>query len=146
MNAVSAPTEVVVETRTDAPPEIARSSDVPFRSDVIPIRVSSMQENFGALEYKVTMKAGDTLVYSWTASDELRYEFHGHTLASQEQPEIEVMNYRIDQGKASHGTLVAPIDGIHGWFFANGSFDTDVTVELRLSGYYTLEPGIIGIR
>jgi len=36
----------------------------------------------------------------------------------------------------------APIDGIHGWYFANAGMEP-VMVELKLSGYYTLEPGVL---
>jgi len=140
---ISGPQEIVVETRTDAPVEIDHPSDVPFRTDVVEITVPPLTENFGALEYKVSMDAGDSISYSWTAPKELLYEFHGHT-PEDENGNIEVMNYRKATATESHGTLHAPITGIHGWFWGNSTLEP-VTVELHLSGYYKLEPGIIAM-
>lgn len=54
------------------------------------------------------------------------------------------MNYVKGEGEQSSGTLTAPLEGIHGWYFANPQFEP-VTVELTLAGFYRLEPGIIGV-
>lgn len=144
LDAISAPQQVVIETRTDVPLEIDRPSDIPFRSDTVMITVPPFTQDFGQLEYKISMNAGDTVVYSWTSDADLQYEFHGHTIATEDKPEIEVMNYRAEKvARSSNGTLTAPIDGIHGWYWAHSDFDNPVQVELKLSGYYTLGPGII---
>ncbi|MGD9738010.1 MAG: hypothetical protein AB7O56_13475 [Bauldia sp.] len=141
LDAIGGPTEIVVETIAAAPPEIAGVTETPFRTDTITIRVDAFPEP-DFLEYKVTMRAGDTLVYSWSAPQELYYEFHGHTLPTADDPAIEVMNYRTGQSVGGRGTLVAPIDGIHGWFFRNTTFQP-IEVELTLAGFYELEPGIM---
>lgn len=145
LDQISAPREIVVETKVIAPPEIARLAPAPFREDTLSIPLGALGEGLGALEYKVTMARGEALVYSWTASAPVVYEFHGHTVSDDPGVPIEVMDYVKDRAAESHGALIAPMDGIHGWYFANPGFEP-ITIELRLAGYYVLEPGIIGIR
>lgn len=143
LNRLSEPPEVVVETRFSAPPDIARMELVPFREDRITIPVGAFGRTLGATEYKVTLAEGQTMVYSWTASVPVLYEFHGHTTPSDGSP-ARVMDYVKGTAQEGNGVLTAPLDGIHGWYFANSTFE-DVTIELRLAGFYTLEPGLIGI-
>ncbi|PJR09873.1 hypothetical protein CEJ86_30120 [Sinorhizobium meliloti] len=147
LNRLRAPTEVVVPTEFTAPPEIAKAEDTPFRTDTITITVPPFTQDFGAIEYKVTMKEGDTVVYSWKADNDLLYEFHGHSLATAEQPEMQVMNYIKGKATSGNGTLNVAIDGIHGWYWSQADFSEyppkPTTVELKLAGYYKLEPGVL---
>jgi hypothetical protein len=124
-------------------PEIAQSSETPFRTDTIKISVGGLMENYGQLEYKISMKKGDTVSYAWTASEPLHYEFHGHSAIVPNQPVTDVHWYRIDDADHSYGTLVAPVEGIHGWYMLNPSFDRTIEIELKLAGHYTLEPGVL---
>jgi len=39
----------------------------------------------------------------------------------------------------SSGALVAPFEGVHGWYFQNQS-DKPQTVHLKISGFYDLVP------
>lgn len=82
------------------------------------------------------------MIYSPRASKPIVFEFHGHTQPT-DGTLIEVMDYVKGLADQSNGTLTAPIDGIHGWYFANPEFEP-VTVELKMAGFYRLEPGIIG--
>lgn len=141
--AISAPPEVLVETRVSAPPEIARVEPMPFRKDTVTLEIGAFGESLGALEYKISLEAGQTMIYSWRASKPVVFEFHGHTQPTDGSP-VEVMNYIAGQGASSSGTLTAPIGGIHGWYFANPEFEP-ITIELTLAGYYRLEPGLIGV-
>jgi hypothetical protein len=143
LSELSAPQEIVVPTALSAPPEITKSQSSPFRSDTVNIHIGGLEDNYGQMEYKITMKPGDTMVYSWTASHAVDYEFHGHTLASAEKPDIEVMNYEANEASAANGSFTAPLDGIHGWYFLNRDLQTPVDIELKLSGYYALEPGVL---
>ncbi len=143
LTAISAPREVVVETVATAPADVARIEPTPFREDVLTLEIGAFGESLGAIEYKVTLAAGETMVYSWSASKPVIYEFHGHTQPTDGSP-VEVMNYLKGEAGELSGTLNAPIDGIHGWYFANSAFEP-VTIELRMAGYYRLEPGLIGI-
>ena len=139
---LSAPTEVEIGIRTAAPPEILRAAGVPFRSDTVEIQVDGQGGFLSDLEYKITMAAGETVVFSWSAPSDLHFEFHGHTHPDPETGTIEVMTYQTGAGAASHGVLTAPMDGIHGWYFRNDGSEP-ATVQLELSGYYELAPGLL---
>lgn len=47
--------------------------------------------------------------------------------------------YHKMSGTADNGTLIAPFEGRHGWFFQN-SAEKPVKVRLRIAGFYTLIP------
>jgi hypothetical protein len=146
INRISAPLEITVEAAVTAPPEIVRVEPLPFREDVIRLEVGGLGSGgLGALEYKVTMTRGQSLSYSWTASSDVVFEFHGHTVSPEGDAPVLVMDYLKGQGSAGNGTLTAPIAGIHGWYLANPGFDP-ISVEIRLAGYYELSPGIMAIR
>lgn len=123
----------------------------PFRSDAIdiPLRSPDTGRRGSDLEYKVRMKAGDTLVYSWTVSglsdpEEFYFDFHGESPEGPGRAEPLVVEYHQGTGAESHGMLVAPIDGVHGWYLQNQS-GAPVVVRLRLSGFYEIiPPGEIG--
>jgi hypothetical protein len=117
-----------------------------YRSDFvdIPLTVSGSASRGEELEYKVHMKAGDTLAYSWSVvgvekPDEFYYDFHGEQPATAPNTEATVVEYRQATGTQSHGTLVAPFDGVFGWYLQNQS-EKPVLVHLKISGFYTLVP------
>lgn len=129
-----------------------RSETIPFRTDRFRIPLGSggdpMRRN--ALEFKVRMERGSTMVYSWTVPDHadsalpifFRSELHGHTV--QNGKAMQVVEYRKATGFSDAGALTAPITGVHGWYVSNAS-SAPVTMELTLSGFYTLIPaGQIG--
>ncbi len=118
----------------------------PFRSDVIDIPLETVDAGTegSELEYKVRMKAGDSLVYSWTVSgianpEEFYFDFHGEPPAGPGNPQAKVVEYRQATGLESHGVLIAPIEGVHGWYLQNQSAKAAV-VHLKLSGFYDLVP------
>ncbi len=114
-----------------APPETAHFYTFPIRSNVIEIPL----ELDGELEYKVRMKAGETIVYSWTVDNGVAYyDFHAAS-----EPDGRDLRYKEEQEGASggHGSLVAPIDGIHGWYWLNLE-DHPIVITLRVSGFYEL--------
>ena len=92
------------------------------------------------MEIKYNMKKGAGLVYSWTTSAPVSFEFHG-------EPDIKPAgkegtdyyeSYELDDKKGrdqSHGTFVAPSTGIHGWFWENKS-DKPVTLKLTSAGFF----------
>jgi len=91
------------------------------------------------MEIKYHMPAGGGLVYSWTATDIVGYEFH--TEPDKNPPNTRIgyyESYDLDRkaGKnQSHGVFVAPHTGIHGWFWENKT-QKEVTLNLMSSGYY----------
>lgn len=128
-----------------AVPTPARYYPTAFRSDVfdIPLASSETDNVHSELEYKVRMKAGDSLVYSWTVTgianpEEFYSDFHSETPAHGPTP-AKVMEYRQATGLSSNGALTAPIDGVHGWYLQNQAVGAAV-VHLKLSGFYDLIP------
>jgi len=122
---------------------IAHSYATPFRSDSIDIPLAADGEfvdgrSSSELEYKVKMQKGATLVYSWTVEGgtpgEFYFDFHGE---SPPNPTPQVLSYQADLGDSGHGSLVAPFDGIHGWYLQNQSIKPAV-VHLKMSGFYEL--------
>jgi len=116
-----------------------------FRSDTIeiPLETADKGPDGSELEYKVRMKAGDSLVYSWTVSgvtnpEEFYYDFHGETPAAA-GAQAKVVEYQQQTGLKSNGVLIAPIPGVHGWYLQNQSAGHAV-VHLKLSGFYELVP------
>ena len=92
------------------------------------------------MEIKYNMKKGAGLVYSWTTSAPVSFEFHG-------EPDVKPAgkegtdyyeSYELDDKKGrdqAHGTFVAPSTGIHGWFWENKS-DKPVTLKLASAGFF----------
>lgn len=117
---------------------VARFYPGPLRSDTVAITLAAGgQRGLDEQEWKVRMQAGQTLVYSWTVTtppEEFFADFHGQSYA---KPKPVVQSYQAGIASASHGTLTAPFDGIHGWFFQNQSA-APVVVHLQLSGFYTM--------
>jgi len=92
------------------------------------------------MEIKYNMKKGAGLIYSWTASATLLFEFHGEP--NVKPPGREGTDYyetyELDSktGKdQAHGTFIAPSAGIHGWFWENKS-SREVTLKLVTAGFY----------
>ena len=47
--------------------------------------------------------------------------------------------YRKGTGGTENGSLIAPFDGIHGWYLKNDT-DRPVVVRLTLAGFYEVIP------
>lgn len=105
-----------------------------FRSNTYTIVLDA----FAALEFKLAMTAGDMIVYQWTAEpnapDMLLSEFHGHTERRGDEPG-DLMFYSNHSNGNEKGTLLAPFDGIHGWYLKNNGLDT-IEVTLKVAGFY----------
>lgn len=142
-----APQEEVVVAEPEAPPaapgklaEIespgaANDQTGAFRNDTVEIPLAAKGDANGGdkIEYMVRMTTGQPLVYAWTAqgADDFWHEFHGHT-------EEAVTFYEKAEGAEHQGSLTAPFDGIHGWYFENRTANP-VVVRVRLSGFYEPE-------
>src|SRR5262245_44845835 len=124
-------------------PGIYREHKVAHQTESVDVPVPP---NGGEIEYMVNMKQGETLVYSWRAIDiadaaKLTSEFHGHTDRAPGTTGTLVF-YRKATGASENGSLVAPFDGTHGWYFKNETVRA-VVVRVALSGFYTLIPNQI---
>jgi len=108
-----------------------------WRTDAIDVPVPAGK----GLEYKLSMKKGQTLVYnisfgSLADPSTMVSEFHGHT--SQVNGVGDLMFYSKTAGTPQSGAFTAPWDGIHGWYLKNDS-PSDVVVLLELAGFYDLQ-------
>jgi hypothetical protein len=124
------------------------SSAQPMQRAVVEIPLGAADWPEAAVEYKFAMKTGEGLVYRWHAFNEdgspatapVEFDFHGHTLA-QDGKEMTVANYRKDRAVADTGMLMAPFEGIHGWYFKNHAPDP-IRIRIEARGFFTLvEPG-----
>ena len=122
---------------------VSRTHGIAYRTDVIDVPVRG---NGGDVEYMIKMTAGDTLVYSWEVpgvADPQAFltEFHGHTEPVGGRGNL--MFYEKCPGAKANGSLIAPWQGIHGWYWKNNG-DAPVVVRLRMAGFYELVPGQSG--
>ena len=87
------------------------------------------------LEFKYELDRGGTMVYSWKASNFVTYDFH-----TEPEGKPASASESFDKGEAAQrrGAYTAPYDGIHGWYWENGS-NRDITVTLEAAGF--LEEG-----
>jgi hypothetical protein len=89
----------------------------------------------GETEIKAIMRESKVILYSWQTDGAPVYtDFHGHDPAVGGEFFV---RYREDQdGVASAtGSLVAPFDGEHGWYWLNID-SKPVTITLTLSGFF----------
>lgn len=134
------PTNVVDEVLALTPPESPggmptnttanKSHDGVFRTDTVKIPIKPD----GELEYKLRMKTGETVVYSWKVDRGMvYYDFHGQP----EDPKKSQRYKEVQEATSSNGAFVAPFDGIHGWYLLNLTGEP-LVVTLNVAGYYEL--------
>jgi hypothetical protein len=129
-------------TKTDAPAAAPAAADSPapslqtawffpaaYKTDTIRIPIGGDRE----VEYKIKMKAGQALVYSWQSdSGNVYYDFHGEPLNNPKESKT----YKKDEELTSaNGAFVAPFDGIHGWYWLNLTAKP-IKITLKISGFY----------
>lgn len=110
-----------------------RSYPGEYRADVTNVTVSNLSHPC------VRMKSGETIVYSWEVQGigdtQVFYsDFHTHAAHTADMPG-DMMSYRRLWGSKASGSLVAPWDGIHCWYWENKS-NAPVVVQLRIAGFY----------
>jgi hypothetical protein len=139
--AAPAPAAAGQGAATPAPTATAAAHDdpKPFRTDTIDIPIAAAEQDGSELEYKVHMTSGQALVYSWSVAapkDEFYVDFHSEQRPSAKE---HVVSHKVGLMTASNGSLTAPFEGIHGWYFQNQSLKP-VVVHLKISGFYDLLP------
>ena len=84
-----------------------------------------------AFEYKYRIEQGGGMVYTWSATSRMKYEFHG-------EPDgigAKVLSYEKGEADFDSGSFVAPVPGIHGWYWENLG-GTEATITLTSAGFY----------
>lgn len=146
LNRLAGPRTVAPAASAPAAESGVKFYPTPYRSDVIEIPLATGDAGKGGeeLEYKVRMKAGDSLVYSLVVQgvsnpEEFYYDFHGEAPARPPAAEGTVIEYRQATGLSSNGVLIAPMAGVFGWYLQNQSA-SPAKVTVKLSGFYELVP------
>ena len=85
-------------------------------------------------EIKTLLKTGQMIMFAWqTDGGQVYVDFHGH------EPEAGNdfwVRYQEQQsGTKGSGSLAAPFEGEHGWYWLNIG-DRPVVITLNLTGYY----------
>lgn len=85
------------------------------------------------VEFKYRLEQGGAMVYTWTATGPVMYDFHSEPAGA---PEGYAESFDKGQSQEGHGTYTAPFSGIHGWFWENPGTKW-VTIELTTAGFYS---------
>ncbi|QHI36777.1 hypothetical protein IMCC3317_21470 [Kordia antarctica] len=104
------------------------------REDVITVIVPAEK----GIEYKFKSLKYGSIKYEWTTDKGIVYiDFHGEV--KQENPPKNVFyeSYTLAYSNNMAGTLTAPFEGKHGWYFRNETKE-DIVVTLKLNGQYEL--------
>ncbi|MEO5922573.1 MAG: hypothetical protein ABIR70_01985 [Bryobacteraceae bacterium] len=102
--------------------------ETPFRTETIQIPIGPD----GELEYKVNMKAGQSMIYSWSVNKgAVYYDFHGEAA----DPTKGQKYNEVQETKSANGAFTAPFDGKHGWYWLNVTGE-NIVVTLKVTGFY----------
>ena len=101
--------------------------NTPYRRDALTV---TLPPGKGA-EVKALLKAGDGMVFRWTASGDVALDMHGERTGIKNA----WTSYAVETAqREGAGTFVAPFDGSHGWYWQNRGTEP-VTVEIQASGF-----------
>ncbi|WP_159471226.1 hypothetical protein [Dyadobacter sp. 3J3] len=113
----------------------APSKQFQMRQDSVTIRVPAGK----GLEYKMNMLKYGAVKYEWvTDKGVLYFDFHGEPTQANPGKDEYFESYTAAYSNNMIGTLLAPFEGRHGWYFKNKT-DTEIVVSLRIKGQYMLD-------
>lgn len=111
-------------------PEIYQSSETPARTETLTIEIPAE----GETEVKTVLQQSKVVMFSWEVDRGTVYsDFHGHT--PEAGPNFFVRYREHQEGSGDSGSLVAPFEGEHGWYWLNYNAHP-VTIELTVTGFY----------
>lgn len=102
----------------------------PFQEESVTFAVGPRE----GIEYKYRLDKGEALLYAWTTTTPVNFEFHAEPDGA---PQGYAQTYEKGQASQASGTLTAPFSGIHGWYWENLG-DQEITVTLTASGFYNI--------
>lgn len=116
-------------------PAISQIEAVPPKTETMRIELDFDERT----EVKVEMARSKVVLYSWKVTGgDVYVDFHGHDPAKGNNfwVRYEEAGQEEGQGVSSrHGSLVAPFDGQHGWYFLNLA-QGPITIDLTVTGYF----------
>jgi hypothetical protein len=121
----------LADSKTDTSESVVRYQARPakYKQNTVELRLAPHQ----GFEYKFILEQGSMMMFSWMASKEIEYDFHGEP---KDGPKGYFESYeKKNVAKEEHGSFVASFPGTHGWYFKNNTGNT-ITISLSTSGYY----------
>jgi hypothetical protein len=112
-------------------PAVHQVEDRPIETRTVTLTLGVDDET----EVKAVLRASKVIEYTWKTDGGLVYcDMHGHDPAAGQDFFV---RYREDQEGATEatGSLVAPFDGEHGWYWLN-LHDGPVTITLTVTGFF----------
>ena len=110
---------------------IVAAQDKPFQQESVDFKLAPRE----GMEYKYRLDKGEALLYAWSATAPVNFEFHAEPDGA---PAGYAQTYEKKSAQTqSSGTLTAPFPGIHGWYWENTT-EKEVTVTLKSAGFYNL--------
>lgn len=111
----------------------SRSHTSEFRTTTLEIPL----DEFEQVEVKAIMKQGDALIYSWKLieGETVYTDFHADPHETDRYPDRYWIRYAESEDPSASGSLVAPFDGNHGWYWMNIE-ENPVKIVLEVRGYY----------
>jgi hypothetical protein len=115
---------------------ISKAEPAAPRNDTVTITLPGLQDN----EYKFHLEANQSMLYSWSSTGPVNFDFHGEP----DQPSRpgEFSSYESSQGLSRSGSFQSPFAGRQGWYFQNVG-NEPVTITLHTWGYYDIV-GLLG--
>lgn len=90
-----------------------------------------------ALEYKFKINEGEALIYDWTSTGALNFDFHGDPTETEKFPKGFFKSYAKGTSTGEKGSEKMPFQGSHGWYWKNTT-DEDVKITLKTKGNYII--------
>jgi hypothetical protein len=131
MEKLGSPSEVPKPSEANNPPPEIQYTE---RQDTIVVVIPAEK----GIEYKFKSLKHASIKYEWATDTGIVYiDFHGEV--KQENPPKNVFyeSYTLAYSNNMAGTLTAPFEGKHGWYFRNET-NEDIVVTIRLHGQYEL--------
>ncbi|WP_411728670.1 hypothetical protein [Methyloglobulus sp.] len=109
---------------------VAQQTDIATeRNDTLKIVIPPQK----SLEYKFYMERDHALDYSWvTDGKPIYFDFHGEPKGAKDGY---FKSYATATDSKASGSLMTPFEGIHSWFWENGT-DQPITIRLNTKGVY----------
>jgi len=117
-------------------------ADYPAPDKQLPIREDQTEVIVPAgkgIEFKINVLKYGTVKYEWTTQNRelLYFDFHGEVKQKVKTKQTYYDSYTIANANNMAGSMLAPFEGSHGWYFKNNT-EQDIVVNLKLKGQYTL--------
>lgn len=111
------------------PPSAITNEAADFNVDAIRFELAP----FESVEYKYRLEQGASLVFAWTATGEVVYDFHAEPDGA--EPGF-AESFEQSRSTGENGTYAAPFPGIHGWLWQNRGSQL-IELDLVTAGFYS---------